>query len=136
MTKSRKYAIIYPELRKAVHKMEKLIEVYNKISSIVKELEMCGACEVKWLNTEYPPMKYITITQWYIMDMDSTTAIQCFKQIHSLVRILENENSYTRTYNGCTEDVFREDKCCENDDDVEDDEGAEIFSISIAPILL
>lgn len=110
--------------------MEKLIEVYNKISGIVKELEMCGACDVKYLNTEYPPMKYIIITQWYIMDMDSATAIQCFKQIHSLVRILENENSYTRTYNNCTEDVFREDKYGEDDD------GNEIFSISIAPILL
>lgn len=62
--------------------------------------------------------------------MDSATAIQCFKQIHSLVRILENANSYARTYNNRTKDVFRENKYGEDDD------GDEIFSIFIPPILL
>lgn len=110
--------------------MEKLIEAYNKISGIIKELEMCGACEVEWLDTEYPPMKYIIITQWHIMGMDNATAIQCFKQMLSLVTILENANSYARTYNNRTKDVFRENKYGEDDD------GNEIFSISIPPILL
>lgn len=105
--------------------MKELIKVYNEIYGIIKELETCGACDVKYWSTEYTLMRYITITQWHIIDMDSVTAMKCFKQIYSLVRILEDKSTYANAYTDGTEYFFGE-----------DEDGDEIFSVYIAPILL